>query len=74
MTPVISSLQQHVCAATASEPVSPDDASFRQEMLPRLSGGPLQLQNPKHLHHPSRTTTDASMQLLCLNSTKHMQH
>jgi hypothetical protein len=38
MTPVINSLQQHIAATTASEPVSPDDVSFRQEVIPQLSG------------------------------------
>lgn len=38
MTPVIASLQQHIAAATSAEPVSPDDASFRQELLPQLTG------------------------------------
>lgn len=38
MTPVINSLQQHIAATTASEPASPDDASFRQEIIPQLSG------------------------------------
>lgn len=38
MTPVINSLQQHIAAATTNEPVSTDDAAFRQELLPKLSG------------------------------------
>lgn len=38
MTPVVTSLQQHIAALTASEPVSPDDANFRQEMIPQLTG------------------------------------
>lgn len=38
MAPVINSLQQHINAATATDPVSPDDASFREQMLPQLSG------------------------------------
>lgn len=46
MSPVLAALQQHLASATAEAPGSPDEAAFRQDMLPKLQGLLEQLKSP----------------------------
>lgn len=46
MAPVLAQLQQHLAAAAAAPPGSPDEAAFRQQMLPQLQDLLSSLQQP----------------------------
>jgi hypothetical protein len=46
MAPVRSLLQQHLAAAEAAPPGSPDEAAFRQQVLPQLHSLLASLQQP----------------------------
>jgi hypothetical protein len=46
MAPVRSLLQQHLAAAEAAPPGSPDEASFREQVLPQLHSLLASLQQP----------------------------